>query len=233
MKKTLILAAIAATLAGCSYQAYDQLYYTDFTRYSKYGVFVSSIADYAGSPYIALGDIAIRAVDSGDFTPIPLEPQQVLDKVVAAAKQKGANGVLGYTAHYTPGGRNGRGYWYATGVAVKFEENSKIVKSADVLKYQLNEAPAPATADRTAEYDSLLQKQKEEIAKRTANYLIENKKRFIQWTPVDGDLYFDVVEKKYISEKDFDKKYGDDTRYAIEAMYKDLRKSQKKSTKQQ
>jgi len=70
------------------------------------------------------------------------------------------------------------------------------------------------------------------FSKKRVN-LIENKMRFIEWTPTDGDLYFDIAEKQHIPEKEFDEKYGDDTRYAIEMMYKDAKKAQRKAKRNQ
>lgn len=228
MKKILLLAAVAATLTGCSYEAFDRIYYTDFTRYTNRGVFVSSVSDYAGEPYVAMGDIAIQAFDSGDFNTVSLNPQQVLDKVVAAAKQKGANGVIGYSSHYTPGSKYSRGYWYASGVAVHFEtiptlskpkSTSTTVEGNQSIEYY------------PKEFDVFEENQKAEIAQQTVDYLIANKMRFVEWTAMNGDLCFDIIKKKYIPYKEFDKKYGEATRYAIEMMYKDAKKAQRKAQK--
>ncbi|WP_289731272.1 hypothetical protein [uncultured Alistipes sp.] len=223
MKKLLLFAALTATLTGCSYPAYDTLYYTDFIRYANSGIFVSSITDYAGSPYVAMGDIAIQAFDSGDFNTASLDPQQVLDKVVVAAKQKGANGIIGYSSHYTPGSKYSRGYWYASGVAVHFE-------TMPTIPSDINISAAQGKNIYPIEY---LDTQKAEITQQTVDYLIANKMRFIEWTPTDGDLYFDIAEKQHIPEKEFDEKYGDDTRYAIEMMYKDAKKAQRKAKRNQ
>lgn len=229
MKKLLLFAALAATLTGCSYPAYDTLYYTDFIRYANSGIFVSSITDYSGSPYVAMGDIAIQAFDSGDFNTVSLNPQQVLDKVVAAAKQKGANGVIGYSSHYTPGSKYSRGYWYASGVAVHFETIPTTptipISSAITISADQGNNIYPS------EYIGYSDAQKAEIAQQTVDYLIANKMRFVEWTAMNGDLCFDIIKKKYIPYKEFDEKYGEATRYAIEMMYKDAKKAQKKAQK--
>lgn len=176
-----------------------------------------------------MGDIAIQAFDSGDFNAVSLEPQQVLDKMVAAAKQKGANGVIGYSSHYTPGSKYSRGYWYASGVAVHFEA----IPTTPTI-------PIPSaitiSADQgnniyLSEYIEYSDTQKAEIAEQTVIYLITNKMRFVEWTAMNGDLCFDITKKKYITYKEFDEKYGEDTRYAIEMMYKDAKKAQRKTQK--
>lgn len=215
MKKLLLLAAIAATLAGCSYEAFDRLYYTDFTRYANNGVFVSSISDYAGSPYVALGDVAVQSFDSGDFNAKTLDPQQVLDKVVVLAKQKGANGVIGYSAHYSPGGKYSRGYWYAKGVAVHFE-SMPVVPHVEMVPVTL---PTFGIEDKV------------DLAKRTVDYLMENDIRFVGWSARDGDLCFDISTKTHIPYGEFDKLYGENIRRAIEVMEKDARKAKKKAAK--
>lgn len=229
MKKILLLAAAAATLTGCSYEAFDKIYYTDFTRYTNRGVFVSSVSDYAGEPYVAMGDIAIQAFDSGDFNTVSLNPQQVLDKVAAAAKQKGANGVIGYSSHYTPGSKYSRGYWYASGVAVHFETIPTTptipISSAITISADQGNNIYPS------EYIGYSDTQKAEIAQQTVDYLIANKMRFVEWTAMNGDLCFDIIKKKYIPCKEFDEKYGEATRYAIEMMYKDAKKAQRKAQK--
>ncbi len=227
--KKLLLAAIAATLAGCSYEAFDRLYYTDFTRYAHNGIFVSSISDYAGLPYVALGDVAVQSFDSGGFDAKTLEPQEVLDKVVDVAKQKGANGLIGYSAHYTSGSKYSRGYWYATGVAVRFETLPSIP--------HINNLPIVSTdkeqtvESSSQESDKFILEQRIEFAKRTTDYLIENNIRFLKWSVMDGDLCFDITTKTYIPYEKFDKLYGDDTRLVIEAMEKDARKEKKNAAK--
>lgn len=214
MKKLLLLAAIAATLAGCSYEAFDRLYYTDFTRYANNGVFVSSISDYAGSSYVALGDIAVQSFDSSGFDFKTADPQEMLDKVVVLAKKKGANGVIGYSARYSPGGKE-RGYWYATGVAVHFE-SMPVVPHVETVPVAL---PTFGIEDKA------------KLAKRTVDYLMENDIRFVGWSARDGDLCFDISTKTHIPYGEFDKLYGENIRRAIEVMEKDARKAKKKAAR--
>lgn len=227
MKKLLLIVAIATTIVSCSYEAFDRLYYTDFTRYENSGILVSSITDYTGVPYVALGDIAVQSFDSGGFEAKTIDPQQALDKVVDVAKQKGANGVIGYSAHYTHSG-NGRGYWYATGVAVRFENMP--FPSTKTLHNEPQTQQKSTVELHKGEYDSLKQEQKIELARRTVDYLIANKMPFESWN-LTGDTYFDIAQKRYIPQEEFQDKYGEDVRRAIELMYKDARKVKRKEVK--
>ncbi|MDE6069605.1 MAG: hypothetical protein K2F92_01825, partial [Alistipes sp.] len=125
MKKLLLSVATSVLFSSCSFSAYDKIYdkiyYTDFTRYAYDNFFVSSITDYTGSPYVALGDITIEHYPgSGDKQELS-DAQDMLDRLVRAAKNRGANGIIGYTCDLTMT-KYGPSKWIASGVAVHFDK---------------------------------------------------------------------------------------------------------------
>lgn len=112
MKKYYFLAALAALMVGCSYPAYQKMYYADFTKYAADSMLISSSAGYSGHPYVALGKIDFEFAPATGFKAKLIDPQLIsdsmLDKVVQAAREKGANGVIGYSLQYIPGDKYSR-----------------------------------------------------------------------------------------------------------------------------
>ena len=210
-------------LGGCSFSAYDKTYYTDFTRYAKDDFLVSSVTDYTGTPYVALGDIIIEHYPGNGDEQELSDAQDMLDKLVQAAKKRGANGIIGYTCDLTMT-KYGPSKWTASGIAVHFDNLPNMSKT---LLFDEN-----AEGGKNVEDDS----RDEEImnfAKQTVDYLIENDTKFIIWSAIYGDLYFDLNQKKHIIQKEFDAKYGENMGYTIDTMYRAVKKANRKASKNQ
>lgn len=222
MKKTRFLATITILFSSCSFPAYDNLYYTDFTRYANDDFFVSSVTDYAGAPYAALGDIIIEHYPGNGKQQEWSNTQDMLDRLVRAAKKAGANGIIGYTCHLTAENKYTPTKWIASGIAVHFDNLPNMPKTLLLEETTENKVSQAAIVD------------KEEIAnfaKQTIDYLIENDTKFIIWSAVHGDLYFDLNQKEHIPQQEFDAKYGEDAAYTIDMMYRNAKKAKRQASK--
>ncbi len=201
---------MAVFSTACSLPAYEKLYYTDFTRYAHEDFFVSSLTEYTGNPYTALGNIAVEYyTGSGAGQQKPADSQNMLDRLVQAAKKVGANGIIGYSMSnkYDPK------KWIASGIAVHFD-NPPYMPSNLVLV-------TPITPENTRDF-----------AKETVDYLITNDIRFLIWPSANEEFYFDLDQNTHIPRKEFDTKYGEDVRNTIVSMYQKARKTQRKSARQ-
>lgn len=218
MKKSLLLIATAVFSTACSFPAYEKLYYTDFTRYAHEDFFVSSLTEYTGNPYTALGNIVVEYYrGSGSGQQKPADSQDMLDRLVQAAKKVGANGIIGYSCHLTTASKYSTSKWIASGTAVHFDNPPHI---PDALPFD-NKAVQVTTEDAKS------------FAQQTVDYLIANDIKFIIWSAAAGELYFDLGLKKHIPQKEFDTKYGENTAYTIDILYQKARKAQRKSAKQE
>lgn len=126
MKKWIpALIASAFICGGCSVSSYRTVRYTDYTRYMKQSFYVSTLPDYSGYPYTALGDIAMEYAmpdRTAGGRAESKKSQKMLTMLVKEAKSKGANGLMNVKVSYHPAtGRGGRGRWVASGTAVYFE----------------------------------------------------------------------------------------------------------------
>ncbi len=213
MKKSLLLIATAVFSTACSFPAYEKLYYTDFTRYAHEDFFVSSLTEYTGNPYTALGNIVVEYYrGSGSGQQKPADSQDMLDRLVQAAKKVGANGIIGYSCssigiEYDPA------KWIASGIAVHFDNPPHIP----------NNLPLVAPIDTPNAMDFL---------QETVDYLIANDIRFLIWPSANEEFYFDLEQKTHIPRQEFDTKYGEDIRNTIVSMYQKARKAHRKSIRQ-
>lgn len=131
MKKYLFLTGVLCLLlSSCSYSVF---YYADFQKYAKSGFTVSSLSDFTGRSYVAIGDLTLE-------TNKDLTYQEMLDQMVDKAKKIGANGLIGYDAkRYVTRYSSFR---VASGVAVVFDKPLSAVpeKIQKGIRYDLAKA---------------------------------------------------------------------------------------------
>ena len=179
-------------ICGCSVQSYQKIYYTDYTRYINNGFVVSSLSDFAGHTYTALGDITVEYGEESTMVYTSISPkdntttQDMLDKLVGQAKNMGANGVIAVRITYHP--QSGKqSYWLASGVAVKFDGVATC------------NSPFDEKITTSNKYD--LEKALKMANERSIQLIAKSKK--------DGQtVYLDPDKEIYLFRSDFIKKYG-------------------------
>ena len=221
MKKLLHLAIIVIVQTGCTatayHQSYQKVYYTDYTRYMNDGFLVSALSNFTGYSYISLGNIAVEYKEtsvqtvSSTFSFDDMTTQNMLDRLVASAKMYNANGIINVKIAYHPSTYR-QSHWLATAEAVFFETMPPIPAFAQLIT-------PPSTPS------------KKEFALQTIDYLLSNDMGFLQWSSSGENMYFDLIDNQYIFQKEFDEKYGKDTRLAIEIMHRSTKKAQSKAAK--
>lgn len=225
MKKVTPLLAVAAAFmfGGCSMSAYEAVYYTDYTRYMKQSFFVSALSDFNGYPYVSMGHIAIEYGEPGFLTPsVDETSQSILTRLVNAAKAVGANGVINVNISHNMNPKSGQFYWFASGIAVRFETLPMMPHSADIT--------LDASAQQVLE-ESVFDVQK--WIDETISYLLENKMPFYKVLDTGQVGYFDIETQQYITTYAFVKKYGKEPKDALLAQYETAYKAKKKSEKEE
>ncbi len=200
IKQLAIFIASSYLFVGCAVQsAGDYFGYTDYTRYQRDGFFVSSIDDYSGSKYTALGDIELIATESTDAFGKSTKRQSaqvILDKMVAEAKKRGANGLIGFkSTRHSPS--NGYPYHHATGVAILFEESPVAAPESEM----------PASSQQYAQYDF-----------SAAQAKMNNGEPLMSRTESDIVVYYDPDTNQYLSASLFTQKYGQKVFMQLQSM---------------
>ncbi len=127
MKYFIACATLLATLflAGCTRQAYMVRYATDYSAYINDGFLIFPSEAQPSHRYVAVASVAIEyGEEFGAGSADDVTPNSILDKLVEIAKTKGANGLIGVKIHRELDA-NKRPVWYASGVAVVFEDTQK------------------------------------------------------------------------------------------------------------
>lgn len=172
--KKLLLIAICLIMVGCQYGR-TLFYATDYTQYNNHGFFVSPLENIEGYKYMPLSSIMIQESSPKDgYVDI------MLGKMVEYAKEKGANGLIGFKFHTSSisSGKISVPIWQATGIAIKFIGES------------------PATGDILKTYD--FEAAKKLALERGVNLVTKYKDSCVCYDPErELYLYLDVFLERY------------------------------------
>lgn len=150
MRQILII-ILACVVSSCTFKPYTATYSIDFTRYMEEDFTVSSLADFTGRPYIALGNVIVEHYEGRDGLGHPIDPvtiQKMVDLLVEKAIAMGANGVI--SVNVTAPIHQVSASWFASGVAVKFKDNVKENNSVIFKKYDMQKAQSIAAKEKIA-----------------------------------------------------------------------------------
>lgn len=119
--KKLALFFIVAFLSGCAYQAYIVKYSVEYDDYINNGFLIFPSEAQPAYKYIPIASVAMEyGEEFGPGVSDNITPNIILDMLVERSKANGANGLIGVRI-YRKLDSDKRPVWYASGVAVKFE----------------------------------------------------------------------------------------------------------------